>query len=251
MRDDGDPDTIAIDACPRTLAPSHLAPLPALFYLCPGSHPGRTSRGTTGAGHARNRRATRSSCEELPSGARRSRFKRIQPGRPSPCRAGLAAPINAITRRAELKYAPDGTPERFVLDGSINGNDVSVRTSFVNGTAQTEGNQGTDEDLDVARVLAANARAAERRLHALRGARRPPVDASPPAPSCAPTSCRVTEIAVRVVSDQPERIQVGTSFLERAALRPDFQQSRRRSRGESDGGRRRTAHSSQRPRAGH
>ena len=54
----------------------------------------------------------------------------------------LGAPINAITRRAELKYAPNGTPERFVLDGSINGNDVSVRTSFVNGTAQTEGNQG-------------------------------------------------------------------------------------------------------------
>ena len=30
-----------------------------------------------------------------------------------------------------------------MLDGALNGNDVSVRTSFINGTAQTEGNQGT------------------------------------------------------------------------------------------------------------
>jgi hypothetical protein len=30
-----------------------------------------------------------------------------------------------------------------VLEGSANGNNVAVRTSFVNGTAQTEGNQGT------------------------------------------------------------------------------------------------------------
>ena len=55
----------------------------------------------------------------------------------------LGAPLNVVTRRAEMKYTADGTPERFTLDGSANGADVSVRTSFVNGTAQSEGNQGT------------------------------------------------------------------------------------------------------------
>ena len=55
----------------------------------------------------------------------------------------LGAPLNVVTRRAEMKYAADWTPERFTLDASANGGDVSVRTSFVNGTAQTEGNQGT------------------------------------------------------------------------------------------------------------
>ena len=55
----------------------------------------------------------------------------------------LGAPLNVVTRRAELKYTADGTPERFALEGTANGSDVSVRTTFVNGTAQTEGNQGT------------------------------------------------------------------------------------------------------------
>src|SRR5262245_55848014 len=55
----------------------------------------------------------------------------------------LGAPLNAITRRAEMKYNTDGSPERFVLEGSANGNEVSIRTTFANGTAQTEGNQGT------------------------------------------------------------------------------------------------------------
>src|SRR6185503_13163143 len=49
----------------------------------------------------------------------------------------LGAPLNVVTRRAEMKYAADGSPERFILEGSANGSDVSVRTSFANGTAQT------------------------------------------------------------------------------------------------------------------
>ena len=40
----------------------------------------------------------------------------------------LGAPLNVVTRRAEMKYTADGTPERFSLEGSANGAEVSVRT---------------------------------------------------------------------------------------------------------------------------
>jgi len=32
----------------------------------------------------------------------------------------LGAPLNVVTRRAEMKYTADDTPERFTLDGSAN-----------------------------------------------------------------------------------------------------------------------------------
>ena len=45
----------------------------------------------------------------------------------------LAAPLNVVTRRAEMKYAADGTPQQFSLEATANGADVMVRTSFANG----------------------------------------------------------------------------------------------------------------------
>jgi pimeloyl-ACP methyl ester carboxylesterase len=56
----------------------------------------------------------------------------------------LAPPINSTIRRAEIKYAADGTPQSFTLDASANGTDVSLRTTFGNGSAITQGSEGAN-----------------------------------------------------------------------------------------------------------
>ena len=124
----------------------------------------------------------------------------------------LGAPINAITRRAELKYASDGTPERFVLDGSINGNDVSVRTSFVNGTAQTEGNQGPTK-ISTSHAFSPQTIVLPNGVFTLYAALADRLSRVTAGAELRAYILPLTEIGVRVVSDQPERIQVGTSFL--------------------------------------
>jgi pimeloyl-ACP methyl ester carboxylesterase len=126
----------------------------------------------------------------------------------------LAAPLNVVTRRAELKYGTDGTPERFYLDGSANGIDVSVRTSFVNGTAQTEVNQGTGKT-SASHAVSSQAVVLPNGLnlfsfYAALAERLSRVNAGA---ELRAYMLPVAEIGVRVVSDQPERIQVGTSFL--------------------------------------
>jgi dipeptidyl aminopeptidase/acylaminoacyl peptidase len=125
----------------------------------------------------------------------------------------LGAPLNVVTRRAEMKYAADGSPERFTLEATANGSDVAVRTSFVNGTAQTEGNQGattiaTSHPYSPQSVVLPNgvftlyAALADRLSRVTAGA------------ELRAYILPLSEIGVRVVSDQPERIQVGTSFLD-------------------------------------
>jgi pimeloyl-ACP methyl ester carboxylesterase len=124
----------------------------------------------------------------------------------------LGAPLNVVTRRAEVKYSADGSPERFSLEGSANGADVVVRTSFANGTAQTEGNQGTakiatSHPFSPQTVVLPNGvfalyEALANRLSRVTAGAELRVYVLP-----------LAEIGVRVVSDQPERIQVGTSFL--------------------------------------
>src|SRR5262245_2070845 len=125
----------------------------------------------------------------------------------------LAAPLNVVTRRAEMKYGTDGSPQQFTLEGTANGADVAVRTSFANGTAQTEGNQGTTKiatshPYSAQAVVLPNgvfsfyAALADRLSRVTRGA------------ELKAYILPVGEINIRVVSDQPERIQVGTTFLD-------------------------------------
>ena len=125
----------------------------------------------------------------------------------------LAAPLNVATRRAEMKYGTDGSPQQFTLEGTANGADVAVRTSFANGTAQTEGNQGTTKiatshPYSPQAVVLPNgvfsfyAALADRLSRVTRGA------------ELKAYILPVAEITIRVVSDQPERIQVGTTFLD-------------------------------------
>jgi pimeloyl-ACP methyl ester carboxylesterase len=54
----------------------------------------------------------------------------------------IAPPIDVITRRVELKYRQDQTAESLVLEARIGGMDVTLNTTFENGTAVSKGTQG-------------------------------------------------------------------------------------------------------------
>src|SRR5688572_23883919 len=124
----------------------------------------------------------------------------------------LGAPLNAVTRRAEMKYAPDGTPQRFLLDGTANGIDVSVRTSFANGTAQTEGSQGTAK-IATSHPFSPQTVVLPNGVFALYAALADRLSQVTAGAELRAYILPQTEIGIRVVSDQPERIQVGTTFL--------------------------------------
>jgi pimeloyl-ACP methyl ester carboxylesterase len=124
----------------------------------------------------------------------------------------LAAPLNVVTRRAEMKYTADGTPERFTLDASANGSDVSVQTSFVSGTAQTEGNQGTAK-ISTSHQVSPQAVVLPNGVFGLYAALADRLSRVTAGAELRAYVLPIAEIGVRVVSDQPERIQVGTSFL--------------------------------------
>lgn len=125
----------------------------------------------------------------------------------------LAAPLNVVTRRAEMKYTADGTPERFSLDGSANGADVSVRTTFANGTAQTEGNQGTAK-IATSHPFSPNAVVLPNGIFSLYAALADRLSRVTAGAQLKAYILPLAEIGVRVVSDQPERLQVGTNFLD-------------------------------------
>src|SRR5690349_1297674 len=55
----------------------------------------------------------------------------------------IAPPVDVITRRVELKYRPDQTAESLLLEARIAGMDVTLNTTFANGTAVSKGMQGT------------------------------------------------------------------------------------------------------------
>jgi pimeloyl-ACP methyl ester carboxylesterase len=51
--------------------------------------------------------------------------------------------INVVTRRAELRYAPDWTPRSLLIESTVSGTDITLRTTFKDGTAVTEGTEGS------------------------------------------------------------------------------------------------------------
>jgi pimeloyl-ACP methyl ester carboxylesterase len=125
----------------------------------------------------------------------------------------LVAPFNAVTRRAEVKYSPQGAPERFVLDGSSNGADVSVRTIFTDGTARTEGNQGTTK-IDTSHKVSTQAFVLPNGVFSLYTALARRLATASPGTELHGYILPVGEIAIHLVASRTERIQVGTSFLD-------------------------------------
>lgn len=127
----------------------------------------------------------------------------------------LSQPLNIITRRAEVRYRPDWTPESLEIESSVQGRDVTLSVAFKNGEASTKAVEGGSpiEKIDkvspqtivlpnlffgsyeaLARRLATAAAGAELRAY------------------IAPQA----EIVLRVKSVATERVQTGTStFLVR------------------------------------
>ncbi len=57
-------------------------------------------------------------------------------------RTRLGPPVNLVTRRAEVRYRADGSPESVYIDASLNGQDINLETTFENGVATTKGTDG-------------------------------------------------------------------------------------------------------------
>ena len=53
----------------------------------------------------------------------------------------LGPPFNLVTRRAEVRYRPDGTAESVTIDATLNGAEFNLRTTFADGKATTTGTE--------------------------------------------------------------------------------------------------------------
>jgi pimeloyl-ACP methyl ester carboxylesterase len=54
----------------------------------------------------------------------------------------IAAPINVITRRVELRYGPNLDPQSLAVDARVGEVDITLNTAFDNGSAVSKGMQG-------------------------------------------------------------------------------------------------------------
>lgn len=59
--------------------------------------------------------------------------------------SNLGTPLNVVMRKGEVTYRPDLTPATLTLDATINQKDVTLRTTFANGSAVSEGNDGGNQ----------------------------------------------------------------------------------------------------------
>jgi pimeloyl-ACP methyl ester carboxylesterase len=53
----------------------------------------------------------------------------------------MSVPSSLTTRRVEVKYGPDWTPQSFALDATLNGGDVTATSTFAGNVARTNGTQ--------------------------------------------------------------------------------------------------------------
>ena len=54
-------------------------------------------------------------------------------------RTDIGTPVNLTTRRAEIRYRPDWTPVSLELEATIGGSEISLRSSFGDGTVSSTG----------------------------------------------------------------------------------------------------------------
>jgi pimeloyl-ACP methyl ester carboxylesterase len=125
----------------------------------------------------------------------------------------VSGPADLIIRRAEFKYGPDWTPESFVLEADASGQEVVLRTTVNNGTAVTEGSQGgravsithtvSPQALIHANGIFASYVGLARRLVGTEAGSQLRMYVVPQ-----------SEIIVRVISVNDERMQLGADFLD-------------------------------------
>lgn len=125
----------------------------------------------------------------------------------------LVAPLDVTIRSAEFKYRPDWTPASFLLDATVNGGSLQLKTSFAGTTASTTGTQAgqpvatthtvVPKTLIHANGVFASYVALARRL----------LDSEVGAEYRVYVVPQV-EVLVRVNTIQRERMQIGTTFLD-------------------------------------
>jgi len=123
----------------------------------------------------------------------------------------MGPPVNAVTRKAEFKYAADWTATSFTLDGTVAGGDVAISSALSGGKATTTGTQAStpvnaSHDVDPKTFVLPNGvfggfNAVSRRLA---------VEAAPGAEFHA-YILPLLEIPLRVNSVNAERMQSGTT----------------------------------------
>ena len=88
-------------------------------------------------------------------------------------RTRIGPPVNLVTRRAEVRYRADGSPESVYIDAQLNGADVNLETTFENGVATTKGHEGNTTISESHPVSPQTIRASEPVVRSLRSGRPP------------------------------------------------------------------------------
>ena len=121
----------------------------------------------------------------------------------------LGAPANLTIRRAEFRYGPDFAPQSFELTGSVNGGDVTIRTTVTGNTATTQSTQSGDSSQTITPQTMFHANGIVGSYAAL--ARR--LGFVAPGSEIRMYVVPQAEIAVRLLNVQNERMQIGAEFL--------------------------------------
>src|SRR5262245_15048530 len=126
----------------------------------------------------------------------------------------LGPPVNSVTRRAQIKYAPDWTATSFELDSNVNGGDVTLRTTFNGGMATTTGTQAGKE-VNVSHAVAPKTVVLPNGMFGAFAAlsHRLATEAAPGLELRAYV-LPIAEIPVRVDTVNAERMQTGTSIFD-------------------------------------
>ena len=122
----------------------------------------------------------------------------------------VSFPANLTFERAEFRYAPDGSPQAYEVAGSTNGAPVSIRTTVANGSARTETVQAAApiaQTIGAQSLLHANGIVGSYVALAYR------LGETAPGSSVRVFVVPQTEIDVRLLTVQNDRMQLGASFL--------------------------------------
>lgn len=121
----------------------------------------------------------------------------------------LGPPVNLTIQRAEFRYGPDGAPQLFELRGDSNGGRVTIRTTVAAGSARTEGTQPAPvtQPVSAQAVLHANGIVASYVALAQR------LGSTAPGSEIRMYLVPETEIGLRLVNVENDRMQLGAEFL--------------------------------------
>jgi len=126
----------------------------------------------------------------------------------------MSVPASMITRRAEVKYAPDWTPQSFALDATVNGGDVTATSTFTKDVVRTI---GTNTGAPYSREHTLSPQAVVLMPSSFFGAFEAVSRRLVSAPAGTELRAYVVptgETTVKLVSTVSERIQVGKDFFD-------------------------------------